>query len=87
MTFLTFAFVINFACWPKLDLLYVGTLKTYDEVMSLAASGDFSNIHLCLPDLMNSYTENTGVEDKPGKDAVVFYYGKVTEGRNSGNFN
>ena len=46
--------------------------------MALASSGDFSKVHVCLPDLMDSYTESN--KDKPGKDAIVFQYGKVGKG-------
>ena len=49
--------------------------------MALASSGDFSKVHVCLPDLMDSYTES--YKDKPGKDAVLFQYGKVSH--DSGN--
>ena len=43
--------------------------------MALASSGDLSKVHVCLPDLMDSYSGST--KDKPGKDAVLFQYGNV----------
>ena len=43
--------------------------------MALASSGDLSKVHVCLPDLMDSYSESK--KEKPGKDAVLFHYGNV----------
>ena len=44
--------------------------------MSLASAGDFSNVHMCMPDVLDMLSGTTGTEDKPGKDAVCFEYAK-----------
>ena len=43
--------------------------------MALASSGDFSKVHVCMPDLLDSYSESS--INKPGKEAVLFNFGKV----------
>ena len=50
--------------------------------MSLASSGDFSKVHMCLSDLLDSYTGTTCAEDQPGKDGIVMQFVKGMDKNN-----
>ena len=52
--------------------------------MSLASAGDFSKVHVCMPDfLVDTCTESQEVDDRPAKDGVLFQFAKgINKGMN-----
>ena len=57
-------------------------LQSYEEFMSLASEGDFSNLHVCTQDF-HSDNSNTG-KANTGKDAIFIEYEKAIT-KNNGN--
>ena len=52
-------------------------LQTYEELISLASGGDFSNIHTSMSDLLSSHHSKAETNSPNGRDAICFPFGKT----------